>query len=293
MSAIVKLSPELRTWIDHNLNRGCAPAQLVQSMVEQRFEPRVAAGVIDAFVAARKTGAPLAGDSLTLEAPGDPYESEPPRMASGNVIRADDRAVPVLLRLARPAIAVLGEVLSAEECDQLVALARPRLAPSTVVDPKTGLDRVAEHRSSEGMFFLPRETPLIAALDRRLAQLMGSPEAHGEGLQVLRYGPGTTSTPHFDFLIPSNAASRQSIGRSGQRISSLVVYLNDVASGGETAFPEVGLSICPKKGHAVYFEYCNRRGQVDPRSLHTGAPVAAGEKWAATKWMRQQPFVSA
>jgi prolyl 4-hydroxylase len=35
---------------------------------------------------------------------------------------------------------------------------------------------------------------------------MNLPIDHGEGLQVLRYGPGTRSTPHFDFLVPRNAA---------------------------------------------------------------------------------------
>jgi len=43
----------------------------------------------------------------------------------------------------------------------------------------------------------------------------------------------------------------------------------------------------------VYFEYCNSRGQVDAASLHAGAPVTDGEKWIATKWMRERPFVSA
>jgi hypothetical protein len=31
---------------------------------------------------------------------------------------------------------------------------------------------------------------------------MNLPIDHGEGLQVLRYGPGTRYTPHFDFLVP-------------------------------------------------------------------------------------------
>jgi prolyl 4-hydroxylase len=143
------------------------------------------------------------------------------------------------------------------------------------------------------MFFLPGETPLIAALDARFSQLMNLPINHGEGLQVLRYGPGTRSTPHFDFLVPRNEASEQSLRRSGQRVSSLVAYLNDVTGGGETTFPQVGLAVCPQRGNAVYFEYCNARGQVDAASLHAGAPVTEGEKWAVTKWMRERPFVSA
>ncbi len=62
------------------------------------------------------------------------------------------------------------------------------------------------------------------------------------------------------------------------RISTMVIYLNDVVSGGKTIFPEVRLSVSPKKGNAVYFEYCNTRSQVDYKSPHAGAPVAEGEK---------------
>jgi prolyl 4-hydroxylase len=219
--------------------------------------------------------------------------ADPPRIAAGNSIQIADRVIPVMARVSRPVIAVLANVLSTEECDELIALARPRLRPSTVVDPVTGENRVAEYRNSDGMFFLPGETPLIAALDARFSQIMNLPKDHGEGLQVLRYGPGSHSTPHFDFLVPRNEASEQSLRRSGQRVSTLVTYLNDVPGGGETTFPHVGLSVCPIRGNAVYFEYCNSRGQVEAASLHAGAPVTAGEKWAVTKWMRERPFVSA
>jgi prolyl 4-hydroxylase len=262
-------------------------------MIAQRFDPPIAQGLVRAFVDARKAGAPLTADTVRIDVPTAAYVNDPPRIAAGKSIRTADRVVSVVARLSRPFIAVLANVLSAEECEQLIALARPRLAPSTVVDPVTGENRVAEHRNSEGMFFRLSETPLIAKLDARFSQIMNTPIEHGEGLQVLRYGPGTRSTPHFDFLVPRNEASEQSLQRSGQRVSSLVVYLNDVAGGGETTFPHAGLSVCPQRGNAVYFEYCNSRGQVDAASLHAGAPVTDGEKWAVTKWMRERRFVSA
>ena len=99
----------------------------------------------------------------------------------------------------------------------------------------TGENRMAVHRNSEGMFFSLGETPLVAALDARFSRIMNLPVEHGEGLQVLRYGPGTHSSPHFDFLVPGNAANEESLRRSGQRVSSLVAYLNAVPAGGETA----------------------------------------------------------
>jgi len=81
--------------------------------------------------------------------------------------------------------------------------------------------------------------------------------------------------------------------RSGQRVSTLVVYLNDVEEGGETYFPEIGLSVVPKRGNAIYFEYANSLRQVDPKSLHASSTIVKGEKWAMTKWMRERKFISA
>jgi prolyl 4-hydroxylase len=66
-----------------------------------------------------------------------------------------------------------------------------------------------------------------------------------------------------------------------------------VAEGGETIFPEIGLSVVPRRGNGLYFEYTNSRMQVDQKSRHAGAPVGAGEKWIATKWMRARRFISA
>ena len=63
--------------------------------------------------------------------------------------------------------------------------------------------------------------------------------------------------------------------------------------GGETTFPEIGLAVTPRLGHAVHFEYANRLGQVDLASVHGAAAVEAGEKWVLTKWVRTRPFVAA
>jgi prolyl 4-hydroxylase len=71
------------------------------------------------------------------------------------------------------------------------------------------------------------------------------------------------------------------------------VYLNAVEQGGETVFPEAGWTVSPVPGNATYFEYCNRSGQLDTGTLHGSLPVQRGEKWVATKWMRERRFVPA
>ena len=290
MQAQLQFTPQLRGWIIHNIDRGIPPAPLVRDMIGQGFAPQLACALVETFWSARSRGTPLPEQTIgpeQIEAAA--YRYEPSRLGRAT----DGQRVRVALRHAQPMLAVLDNVLSAAECAELMALAAPRLAPSTIVDPESGQDMAAASRSSEGMFFRLEENPLVARIDRRVSQLMNLPLENGEGLQVLRYRPGAQSTPHFDFLMPINGANLASLERSGQRVSTLIMYLNDVVGGGETVFPESGIEVAPRQGGALYFEYCNSAGQLDPRSLHAGAPVSAGEKWIVTKWMRQRKFVPA
>jgi prolyl 4-hydroxylase len=292
MTITVALSTGLRNWITDNLQRGNSPNAMIETLVSQKFEPRIARGLVDAFVSARAAGTPPPEHTVKLDTPAPEYQHETPRLAPGNVIRAADAEIRVLQRLERPIIALLESVLSAAECSELIELARPRLQRSTVVDPRTGTNTVADYRNSVGMFFRLGENALIARLDERISALMNCPVENGEGLQVLRYEAGGHTAPHFDFLIPSSDTNSDSIARSGQRLSTLIVYLNDVPQGGETVFPAVGLSVTPRRGNGVYFEYTNSHMQVDQKSLHAGAPVTRGEKWVVTKWMRARKFRS-
>ena len=292
MARVIRFAPQLGHWLTGNLDRGQAPAALVETMRERGMEPHAAAAIVAAYVDARARGAAPPADSLEL-ADDAPAARPVARLAPGTRIDAGDREIAVHLRTDDPVCASLGGVLDADECRTLIEMARPRLAPSTLVDPASGQDVVSDRRASWGMFFRLEENDFIARLDRRLSRVMNLPLENGEGLQVLHYPTGAGSDPHFDYLQPGNAANRESIARSGQRVSTLVAYLNDVPAGGQTLFPALGWATSPLRGNAVYFEYADDRGAVDARSLHASAPVTQGEKWVVTKWMRQRRFVSA
>ncbi len=293
MSSVVRFSPELSAWLVQNLNQGMAPAELVRIMIEERMDPSVSRAIVDAFVLARAQGRPVPVDAVELDEAAPEFEYEAPIAPILPRFLVGDRVVPVLARQEQPRLCVLSNVLASDECAKLIELARPRLTPSTVVNPASGKDEIMANRTSFGMFFRLAESPFIAQLDARISELMNLPVENGEGFQVLRYPEGAETTPHFDFLQLTNAANRASIARSGQRVSTLIAYLNDVEAGGETTFPKIGLCVTPQVGNAVYFEYCNSKNQVDHLSLHAGNPVTRGEKWVLTKWMRQKRFISA
>ena len=205
-------------------------------------------------------------------------------------IQTADREVFVSMRIEQPEVALFDNLLSHEECDELIELSRAKLKQSTIVDPTTGKYEVIQDRSSYGTYFNVNETAFIAKLDARIAAVMHWPVENGEGLQILNYKIGGEYKPHFDYFPPEQPGSAAHIAKGGQRVSTLIVYLNDVEGGGETIFPPLGLAITPKKGAAIYFEYVDDKGQVDEHTLHGGAPVIAGEKWIATKWMRENKY---
>jgi prolyl 4-hydroxylase len=275
--------PEWRRWIDENLLRGCTDSSMVEQMVHSHIDAATAKQWLNSV---RKAYALIpAGAPLVL-----PDDESPRFPSTGNVIQTPDRTVRVTLRMQRPVLAVLDDMLSADECDELVRMARLKLQPSTIVDPSTGHHAVIDARSSRGTFFSINENNFIEKLDTRIASLMHMPVENGEGLQILNYQVGAEYQAHFDYFPPADPGSAVHLQKGGQRVSTLVIYLNDVDQAGETTFPAVGLSVVPKKGSAVYFEYCNSAFQMDPMTLHAGAPVAAGEKWIATKWMRQNRY---
>ncbi len=191
-----------------------------------------------------------------------------------------------------PKILVISDFLSSEECDHLIQLASSQLKRSTVVDDDGATDtKLDSRRSSEGMF-LPSDSndKIVKAIEERIVTLTHYPRERGEPLQILRYQIGAEYQPHFDYFSPDTPGGAVHLQRGGQRIVTLIMYLNTPKKGGETIFPTAGVSVTPKKGSAVLFYNCTSSGKTDPRSLHGGAPVLDGEKWIATKWIRAENF---
>lgn len=276
-----KVTPDWHRWIAEALAAGSPPADLLATMTEHQFDERVARDAIaDALFGSAAPAATAAAGPVEFRS----------RLAPGHVLHAPDRAVRVIARVARPVVAVLDQVLDDAECDAFREMAMARLARSSVVSPDSGANTVMDIRTSEGAYFHRAENPLVQRIDARVSALMGLPEEHGEGLQVMRYGVGGEYVPHFDYFAPDQKGSASHIATGGQRVSTLIMYLNDVEAGGETIFPRIDFSYVPKKGQGLYFEYADAQGALDPLSLHGGAPVQRGEKWIVTKWMRERAF---
>ncbi|HEY0014551.1 MAG TPA: 2OG-Fe(II) oxygenase [Allosphingosinicella sp.] len=198
------------------------------------------------------------------------------------VLKAMDEAerTPEILS-DEPPIRLVRSLFSATECEYLIALAAPALRPSVIVDAATGRPKPDPVRTSDGMNFGPAQEDLVVnALNRRLAAATGTACECGEPLHVLRYSPGQEYRPHLDALP----------GVANQRTVTALVYLNGGYQGGETIFPELGLSAKGEPGDCLIFRNVLPDGRGDGRTRHAGTPVTGGVKWLATRWIRQRPF---
>ena len=277
------ITPELRQWIIDQAAAGQPPEAVLKGMLASGWNEDVAADAMETVLRgaldehARSNGLPpfsIVPEPLPADAP--------------MVLQIEGHEVRVLMSMRQPRVVVFGGLLSDDECELLIVQARERLARSETVQTATGASEVNEARTSQGMFFARGETDLCTRIEARIAALLDWPVENGEGLQVLRYGPGAEYKPHYDYFDPAHSGTPSILKRGGQRVASLVCYLNTPARGGATVFPDVKLDVAPIKGNAVFFSY--HRAHPMTRSLHGGAPVVEGEKWVATKWVREGRF---
>jgi prolyl 4-hydroxylase len=261
---------------------GRAPEEMLEALAALGLTGQPAADFAE-----RVLGEFLAEHSATL---GVPAPVPVPAAVGSNgpsTLQVDGQDVRVLFTCLLPRIVLFGNVLSPDECNALIELARPRVRRSTVVDPETGDSQLHEARTSSSTEFERGATPLLERIERRLATLVDWPYEHGEGLQVLRYEPGQEYEPHYDWFDPAASGAGPLLGRGGQRVATILVYLNDPECGGGTSFPDAHVEIGAVKGHALFFSY--DRPHAATRTLHGGMPVVRGEKWVATKWLRERP----
>jgi prolyl 4-hydroxylase len=278
-----QITPALREWIIEQARAGHRPEAVLEAMKSSGWREDVALDALETVLSGM-----LREHASTPILPPPSAVPEPPLAGAPATLWAHDREVRVVMAMHEPRVVVFSGLLDDAECDEIIALASQRLARSHTVDTATGDSEVNVARTSDGMFFNRGEFAVCQRLEARIAALVNWPLENGEGLQVLRYRPGAEYKPHYDYFDPAQAGTPRILERGGQRVGTVIVYLNTPLRGGGTTFPDVKLEVAPVRGNAVFFSY--DRPHPVTRSLHGGAPVLEGEKWITTKWLRERAF---
>ena len=219
---------------------------------------------------------------------------------------------PVRLRVLslRPRVLRAENFLTDEECAHIIQSAEGHMFSSGVAmkdaDAAEG-HKADEFRTSSQYSLSPGSTEELLALTRRVQRLTRVPATHTEQIQVLKYLPTQHYSAHHDFFDPgdySRGGSSHQNGFASNRLTTVFLYLNDVAAGGETNFPRAGgheqptdfracdrgLAARPVKRDVLIFYSMLPSGEFDHFSLHTGCDVGPDAiKWAANYWLWNSP----
>ena len=148
---------------------------------------------------------------------------------------------------------------------------------SQVVDKVSGKGVTHPSRTSQSCYYGYDIKWLVS----RVHRLTGVPQKFQEPIQVARYLNGQFYQSHLDSIDKPDA--------TGQRIGTVLIYLNDVASGGGTFFNNLNFRIQPKQGTAAVFFPAKFDGTIDERHLHT-AEDASDIKWVSQVWLRNKQY---
>lgn len=182
-----------------------------------------------------------------------------------------------------------------------------------MVKQKAKVDKKSRSRTSQNAWVDREESPIIDAIYRRSADLLGIDEAKFrwrheeedsvsrtissrskicESLQLVHYDVSQEYTAHHDF-----GYAKSYLPYQNARFATILFYLNDDISGGETTFPRWinghtsdKLAVKPERGMAVLFYSSMPDGNNDDLSQHAAEPVTEGEKWLTNLWVHDPHF---
>ncbi len=270
-----RLDAEWTGWLRQNMERGCNREELLGILLGNAFDiGSIRSAMGEEFPA--NSPVALAAEGRSADPP-DLETIARPRMTQGasGAVRFDHPAIQLYC---------LRDFLSAAECDGIVAVANPHLRPSTVtIEPD---DRY--FRTSRTCDLSLVDSPVVRALDDKIARTLGISMAYSEGIQAQRYDVGEEFKAHTDYFEPGTPEYDKFAGALGNRTWTFMVYLNDVEGGGATHFVALSHSFMPEKGMALAWNNLRTDGTVNTDTLHAGTPVTAGHKIIITKWFRER-----
>ncbi|KAL9404588.1 hypothetical protein Peur_001560 [Populus x canadensis] len=222
-------------------------------------------------------------------------------MPHGDTGEAFIESIPFQVLSWKPRALYFPNFATPEQCESIIKMAKSKLKPSTLALRKgETTESTKGTRTSSGTFIGGSEdkTGTLDFIERKIAKATMIPQSHGEAFNILRYEIGQKYDSHYDAFNPDEYGPQPS-----QRVASFLLYLSSVEEGGETMFPFengsavssgfeykqcVGLKVKPRQGDGLLFYSLFPNGTIDRTSLHGSCPVIKGEKWVATKWIRDQ-----
>ncbi|UTW60065.1 2OG-Fe(II) oxygenase [Kordiimonas sp. SCSIO 12603] len=189
-----------------------------------------------------------------------------------------------------PRVYSVDSFLSSMECKHLISSANGAGMKRAKV---SGVDegQVSQARTNSVCWLDHSHDLGTKRIASRIAGLLGLPINYAERFQVIHYEKGQEYRAHFDAFNPQEPSAVRNMKNWGQRLITVLGYLNDVQKGGETEFPKLDIKVPAERGKLLVFHNCTPGTKTrHPKSLHAACPVLEGEKWAFNLWFREGPY---
>ena len=178
------------------------------------------------------------------------------------------------------------DFLSLKKCKKIINYCNNS---GTMIDSMTVGGKNEKVRNSK-QYWITKENVLVRDIFKKVEEKYSVNLENVESMQVVRYKPGQYFKPHHDACCDMFTCN-EFLKRGGQRVMTILIYLNEDFTGGNTKFPNLGLEFKPKPGSAIVFRTLGENSRTcHPHALHEGTPVNSGEKWIANIWVREQKF---
>lgn len=173
------------------------------------------------------------------------------------------------------------DFLMEKELVELIMLIRKHATRSPLL---TG---PADYRTSSTVSFAQLNHPVVALVEKLIANRIGCANHYAEGLQGAWYRPGEGYRIHHDAFHPETKEWDAFVDVRGNRTHTAMIYLNTLTDGGETCFPELGLTVAPRAGMLVSWRNLNFDRSPNMNMMHAANPAKGADKYVVTQWFRE------
>lgn len=180
---------------------------------------------------------------------------------------------------------IIKKIISPTQCQEIIRYSEPKLIDSLILSGENKSIRNSKQCWIEKNSFLAK--PLI----EKVSSILNIAFENAEDLQVVRYLPGQYFKQHHDACCDNTPECKNFVSGSGQRILTVLIYLNGGFEGGYTYFPKLKLKIRVRPGSAIVFHpTAFNSNKCHPLALHAGMPVSKNIKWVANIWYRERKW---
>lgn len=172
--------------------------------------------------------------------------------------------------------------ITKEDADYILEMAEYNYKDSIIVEDKA--DGIRKSQT----YWLDKDDPIAKKIITKVCAIDGYNIEQSEDIQVVKYEPNGYYREHHDSCCHDNEMCKK-FNKNGNRILTMVIYLNDEFEGGSTRFPKIDKEYKPEKYSGILFYPMNKNGdKCHDNSLHAGKPVTSGEKYIANVWIREK-----